>query len=137
FRKTCRLDCLFVAEHDHGVAAPAQTKRRSGERPARPAKPRPTQQQRSAATQRRLLDATGECLVEYGWSGITTTLIAQRAGVSRGAQLHHCPTKAELVLAAVTHLAERRAEEIRTEASTLKAQSLAERVDRVVDLLAA
>ena len=75
--------------------------------------------------------------MEYGWSGTTTTLIAQRAGVSRGAQLHHYPTKAELVLAAVTHLAERRAEEIRTEASTLKAQSLAERVDRVVDLLAA
>src|SRR5690606_26748925 len=111
-------------------------------RPARPAQghpaqQRPTQQQRSAATQRRLLDATVQCLVEYGWSGTTTTLIARRAGVSRGAQLHHYPTKAELVLAAVTHLAERRAVELRTEAEALRAQSAAERVDRVVDLLAA
>ena len=41
----------------------------------------------------RLLDATVECLVERGWSGTSTTLVSQRAGVSRGAQLHHFPTK--------------------------------------------
>ena len=60
-----------------------------------------TQQERSRVTQQRLLDATVDCLVEHGWAGTTTTLIAERAGVSRGAQLHHYPTKAALVLAAV------------------------------------
>ena len=67
----------------------------------------------------RLLDATVECLVEFGWSGTSTTLVSQRAGVSRGAQLHHFPTKADLVLAAVEHLSEARREELRAAAADL------------------
>ena len=59
------------------------------------------QQERSRATQIRLLDATVDCLVEHGWAGTTTTVVAARAGVSRGAQLHHYPTKSALVIAAV------------------------------------
>ncbi|WP_433612964.1 TetR/AcrR family transcriptional regulator [Dactylosporangium sp. CA-139114] len=93
-------------------------------------------QERSRVTQRRLLEATVECLYEFGWSGATTTVIAERAGVSRGAQLHHYPTRAALVLAAVQHLAERRAEEIRVEAAALTGDR-EERLDRVVELLAA
>ncbi len=95
------------------------------------------QQDRSRATQRRLLDATVDCLVEVGWAGTTTTLVAERAGVSRGAQLHHYPTKAALVLAAVAHLIDRRGEELKAEAATFPTLPLRERVDRVVDLLAA
>jgi len=90
-------------------------------------------QERSRVTQQRLLEATIDCLVEYGWSGATTTVIAERAGVSRGAQLHHYPTRAALVMAAVEHLAERRAAEIRAEAAALGAGHL----DKVVDMLAA
>jgi AcrR family transcriptional regulator len=93
-------------------------------------------QQRSLATQQRLLEATIDCLVEYGWSGATTTVIAERAGVSRGAQLHHYPTRAALVMAAVEHLAERRAAEIRAEAALLDVDPR-RRIDRVVDMLAA
>lgn len=63
------------------------------------------QEERSRAMRARLLDATVDCLVEHGWSGTSTTLVSQRAGVSRGAQLHHFPTKSALVLAAVDHLA--------------------------------
>jgi AcrR family transcriptional regulator len=69
-----------------------------------------TQEERSAAMRERLLDATIECLVEYGYSGTTTTRVAERAGVTRGAQVHHFPTKTDLVTAAVRHLATRRAE---------------------------
>jgi AcrR family transcriptional regulator len=98
---------------------------------------RTPQQARSRATRQRLLEATVECLVEYGWAGTTTTLIAERAKVSRGAQLHHYPTKAALVLAAVVHLTERRVAEIRVEAATLEGQSRQGRVGPVVDLLAA
>ena len=68
-------------------------------------RPRRTQEERSATTRGQLLDATIECLVELGYSATTTTVIAERAGTSRGAQLHHYPTKAELVAAAVEHLA--------------------------------
>jgi AcrR family transcriptional regulator len=96
---------------------------------------RTPQQERSRATQARLLEATVDCLVEHGWSGTTTTLVAQRAGVSRGAQLHHYPTKQALVMAAVAHLAERRAAELRAEAASLPAGP--GRLDRVIDMLAA
>ena len=74
---------------------------------------RRTQEERSAATRARLLDATIECLDQLGYSGTTTTEIAERAGVSRGAQLHHFPTKAELVTTAVEHLFRRRDAEFR------------------------
>lgn len=60
----------------------------------------------------RLLEATVDCLVELGWSGTTTTVVSARAGVSRGAQLHHFPSKYDLVLAAVEFLTERRRDEL-------------------------
>lgn len=65
------------------------------------------QPQRAAAMRTRLLEATIEVLVERGWSATTTTVVSARAGVSRGAQLHHFPSKRELVVAAVDHLGER------------------------------
>ncbi|GAA3219908.1 TetR/AcrR family transcriptional regulator [Actinocorallia longicatena] len=71
---------------------------------------RRTQEERTATTRRALLDATVACLVEHGYQGTTTTRVVERAGVSRGAQVHHFPTKNDLVLAAVQHLAEKRAE---------------------------
>ena len=62
------------------------------------------QEERSAETRRRLLDATVACLYDRGYAGTTTTEIAQRAGVSRGAQLHHFPKKDELVVSALEHV---------------------------------
>ncbi len=72
--------------------------------------PRRSQDERSSAMRERLLDATIGCLVDYGYAGTTVTRIAQRAGVTRGAQVHHYPTKDDLVTAAVTHLASKSAE---------------------------
>jgi len=74
-------------------------------------RPRRTQAERTASTRGQLLEATVTCLHELGYARTTTTEIAARAGVSRGAQLHHFPTKSELVIAAVEHLFERRHEE--------------------------
>ncbi|WP_054815706.1 TetR/AcrR family transcriptional regulator [Nocardia arizonensis] len=71
---------------------------------------RRTQEQRSSEMRTRLLDATIDCLVEYGYAGTTTPRVAERAGVTRGAQVHHFGSKADLVVAAVSHLAQRRAE---------------------------
>jgi AcrR family transcriptional regulator len=97
---------------------------------------RAPQQERSRVTQQRLLTATIECLVDHGWSGATTTVIAERAGVSRGAQLHHYPTRAALVIAAVEHLCELRGAELRLEAAELDGASPEQRLDRVIDMLA-
>jgi AcrR family transcriptional regulator len=75
--------------------------------------PRRSKAERGAATRVRLLDATIDCLVELGWAGTSTTEVVRRAGVSRGAQVHHYPSKEDLVLAAVEHLVARRIEEYR------------------------
>jgi AcrR family transcriptional regulator len=66
------------------------------------------QEERTRAMRQRLLEATVECLVDAGFNGTSTTLVSKVAGVSRGAQLHHFPTKNDLVVAAVRHLAEQR-----------------------------
>jgi AcrR family transcriptional regulator len=94
---------------------------------------RRTQEERSATTRARLLDATLECLAELGYARTTTTEIAERGGVSRGAQLHHFPTKAELVTEAVSYLFDRREEEFRAAFADLPTD--AARAPLAVDLL--
>src|SRR3954453_22884836 len=79
-----------------------------------------TQEERSAAMRVRLLDATIDCLVEYGYAGTTTTRVADRAGVTRGAQVHHFPTKADLVTSAIRHLAAKRTEVAMAELDRLR-----------------
>lgn len=73
--------------------------------------PRLTKAERGAAMRVRLLDATIDCLVELGWAGTSTTEVVRRAGVSRGAQVHHYPSKEDLVLASIEHLLIRREQE--------------------------
>lgn len=67
---------------------------------------RTPQTERTRAMRTRLMQATIDCLIERGWAGTTTTVVSQRAGVSRGAQLHHFPSKRELVVASLEHLSE-------------------------------
>lgn len=77
------------------------------------ARERRTQSQRRLATRALLLEATVACLAELGYSRTSTTEIVRRAGVSRGAQVHHFPTKADLVASALDHVFERRNAEFR------------------------
>jgi AcrR family transcriptional regulator len=81
---------------------------------------RRTQAERSAAMRERLLDATVECLVSYGYAGTTTPRIAEVAGVTRGAQIHHFRSKEDLVVAAIEHLAQQRAQAAIRELGRLK-----------------
>ena len=90
-------------------------------------------QARSQATRRKLLDATVEELVEFGYAKLTTQSVAARAGVSRGAQQHHFPTKAVLVSEAIRHLAGLQLEEIR--ARTERVGTGRARVERILDVL--
>lgn len=77
------------------------------------------QEERTRVMRARLLEATVDCLVERGFAGTSTTLVSERAGVSRGAQLHHFPTKNDLVVAAVEHLTEKRGRELTEAAANL------------------
>jgi AcrR family transcriptional regulator len=65
---------------------------------------RRTQEERSHTMRKRLLDATVECLVESGYAGTSTNAVCRKAGVSRGALLHHFPTKESLVTTAIDHV---------------------------------
>ena len=67
-----------------------------------------TQADRRAETRAALLEATIESLVTFGYAGTTTGRIAELAGVSRGAQIPYFRSRADLVSAAVAHLAEKR-----------------------------
>ncbi|MDT8912897.1 helix-turn-helix domain-containing protein [Amycolatopsis sp. PS_44_ISF1] len=66
-------------------------------------------------THRNLLDATVRCLVEFGYAGTTTQRVQERAGVSRGALLHHFGSKQELFVAAIHHVAEAQLARLREE----------------------
>ncbi|WP_367649049.1 TetR/AcrR family transcriptional regulator [Aeromicrobium stalagmiti] len=92
------------------------------------------QGERTRAMRLRLMEATVDSLVELGWAGTTTTVVSRRAGVSRGAQLHHFPSKQDLVVAAVEHLTDRRRDEMRRSADQLPADG---RTRGVLEILAA
>ncbi|MGH3655814.1 MAG: TetR/AcrR family transcriptional regulator [Micromonosporaceae bacterium] len=99
-----------------------------------PATARQPRQERSRLTRQRLLEAAIDALAEYGWSGTTVAVVAERAGVSRGAAQHHFRTREELVTAAVGQVASVRQEEIRRQAAHLPTG--ARRTEEVLDLLA-
>ncbi|SCK07512.1 TetR/AcrR family transcriptional regulator [Streptomyces sp. WMMB 322] len=70
-------------------------------------------QDRSRATRQRLLESAVTCLAEHGWTGSTVTVVAEHAGVSRGAAQHHFPTREDLFTAAVEYVAEERSKALR------------------------
>ncbi len=109
---------MFSASYKGEVAAPSDERR---------------VQVRSLATRAALLDAAIECLVERGYAATTTIETARRAGVSRGAQLHHFPTKAQLLATAVEHLFDRRRSEFLEAFAAIDPE--ADRLDAAIDLL--
>ncbi|HEY3562162.1 MAG TPA: TetR/AcrR family transcriptional regulator [Kribbella sp.] len=92
------------------------------------------QQDRSRATRQRLLEAAVESLAEVGYAATTVSVVATRAGVSRGAAQHHFPTRADLFAAAVEYMTEVRLAEIRAQAARLP--SGAGRTEAIVAMLA-
>jgi AcrR family transcriptional regulator len=87
-------------------------------------------QDRSRVTRQRLLEAAVACLAERGWAGSTVSVVAERAGVSRGAAQHHFPTREDLFTAAVEYVAEERSQALRG----LTGRSRAEVVEALVAL---
>ncbi|WP_127792447.1 TetR/AcrR family transcriptional regulator [Agromyces sp. LHK192] len=69
-------------------------------------------QERAVRTQAAILDAAVAVLAEEGYAAATTVRVQERAGVSRGRLLHHFPSRNELFVAAVHHLASARLDEL-------------------------
>lgn len=63
-----------------------------------------SQAARTAEMRERLCDVTLELLGEVGYDRISMTMVADRVGVSRGAQTYHFPTRVDLLVAAFEHL---------------------------------
>ncbi|MFE3514646.1 TetR/AcrR family transcriptional regulator [Streptomyces sp. NPDC059166] len=98
--------------------------------PPRPPAAKSPKQDRSRATRQRLLEAAVACLAEHGWAGSTVSVVAERAGVSRGAAQHHFPTREDLFTAAVEYVAEERSAAL----LTLPVQGRTEVITALVDL---
>jgi AcrR family transcriptional regulator len=59
-------------------------------------------------TRSAIVQATIDALAQVGYAGTTTVEVQQRAGVSRGALLHHFGSRAQLLAAAVQEIGARR-----------------------------
>lgn len=79
----------------------------------RKASRRPTQSERSASTQRTVLDATLGCMKRHGLANTTLQQIEKSAAMTRGALLYHFPTKQALFAAALVHFYRLRIERLR------------------------
>lgn len=96
------------------------------------ATPHEPKQDRSRATRQRLLEATIDCLAEMGWAAATVAVVAERAGVSRGAAQHHFPTREDLITAALEQMFDVRNEQARAESATLAGTDGVARTEAVV-----
>ena len=68
------------------------------------------QQAKSENTRTVILNAALQCFYERGFNNTTTEKVAREAGVSRGAMLHHFPSRFDLIKAAVHRLHQQRLE---------------------------
>ena len=94
---------------------------------------RRTNEERTSQTRARILEATVTCLIRHGYAKTSTTMISEQAGVSRGAQLHHFPNKAELMSAAIEHVIVCRTEEVKAHFVSMRASD--EPVSTFIDIL--
>ncbi|CCQ15318.1 putative TetR family transcriptional regulator [Rhodococcus sp. AW25M09] len=80
---------------------------------------REPKQDRSRVTRQRLLEATIDSLAEQGWGATTVGVVAERAGVSRGATQHHFPTREDLITGALEYMFDIRMDHARREAQDI------------------
>jgi len=95
---------------------------------------REPQQDRSRATRARLLESAITCLAELGWSASTVAVVAEHAGVSRGAAQHHFPTREALFTAALEHMTRERGAQLKRQVSERGRLDTAAIVDVVFEL---
>ncbi len=99
----------------------------------KPAPGKNWQQTKSALTRNAILDAAIDCFYELGYANTTTENVANKAGVSRGAMLHHFPTRFDLIKATVLSLNKRRLDMFQTEEATVQKGATHTRVDEGID----
>jgi AcrR family transcriptional regulator len=73
---------------------------------------------KSAQTKARLVDAAIRCLVKYGYADTTTPKVAEEAGLSRGAMLHHFENRSQLMQETIIELHHKRLRALRRSAGS-------------------
>ena len=92
---------------------------------------RKTQEERSSATSDALIRAAIDLIAERGYAATTTNLVADRAGLSRGALQHHFKSRDELIVAVLEQL--RSEVSFRVDPGTLINRALEDRIDAIVE----
>ena len=92
--------------------------------------PRRTQAERSETTRKQLLDAAAKLIRQKGFGGLRTIEVASEAGVSRGALMHHFPSKHALVVAVLTYV-----NEVTFAQSTRRAQLARSSKDPIAEII--
>lgn len=92
--------------------------------------PRRTQAERTEATRKLLLDAASKLIRKNGFGGLRTMEVAKLAGVSRGALLHHFPSKHDLVVEVLAYV-----NEMTLTQSTRRALMARSRKDPIGDII--
>ncbi|BBH16784.1 TetR family transcriptional regulator [Nocardioides baekrokdamisoli] len=95
--------------------------------------PRRSQAERRAASRKKILDSTAQCLIERGYAATTISEIQQRTGLARGTLQHHFPTRADLLITTVTHVVDTRVDAFQREAAALPEDI--DRIDALVELV--
>jgi AcrR family transcriptional regulator len=90
---------------------------------------RKTQQERSAATARALIDAAVASIMEFGVAGAPIDRIARRANATGGAVQHHFGSRDGLLLSVVEDVGERL--QAATQQTRLQGSGIEERVEAV------
>ena len=106
----------MTARKAGGTSGNTATGRRAGAKSRRSASGRAGdgwQAEKSALTRQAILEAAVRCFVEHGFANTTTAMIADEASVSRGAMMHHFPSRSAVMNAVVGYLHVRRLNEYR------------------------
>ncbi|WP_298287318.1 TetR/AcrR family transcriptional regulator [Novosphingobium sp.] len=92
------------------IARPVRQPRPAAEKSTNGAREKGPQLQaaKAAQTRARLIEATVRCLVKYGYANTTTPKVAEEAGLSRGAMMHHFENGTALIKATIAELHEKR-----------------------------
>jgi AcrR family transcriptional regulator len=106
----------MTARKAGGTSGKTATSRRAGAKSRRSAAGHVGdgwQAEKSALTRQAILEAAVRCFVEHGFANTTTAMIADEASVSRGAMMHHFPSRSAVMNAVVGYLHVRRLNEYR------------------------
>lgn len=87
----------------HAALKTRKTARASRKRSAPKRMARRSNVDRSATTRRQIFEATIRLLEREGYGAVTNIRVADEAGVSRGAMMHHFPTRPDLLVATLEY----------------------------------